>query len=328
MKFLHNLEADDQNEFQFLEGAAGGSHYLALKAAATMAADVTLTLPNADSSGTQALVSNGSGTLSWSSFATSSHTHAGADITSGSIPGGVTWNGVVIGTAYGGTGAVTYDLGEILVGTAGASLTRLGIGTVGQVLTVAGGTASWATPASDAVSSVFGRTGAVVAASGDYTATQITTGTFPSGVTWNGVIVGSAYGGTGNGFTKFTGPATSEKTFTLPNASATILTTNAVVTTAQGGTGNTTYTNGQLLIGQTSGSLLSVANLTAGVGVGITNGAGSITIAVNQSTGWTTPACTPERTTLLCGASATADNCSKWIRAIITDLKAAGIFAA
>ena len=33
---------------------------------------------------------------------------------------------------------------------------------------------------------------------------------------------GSAYGGTGNGYTKFTGPASSEKTFTLPNASATL----------------------------------------------------------------------------------------------------------
>lgn len=50
-------------------------------------------------------------------------------------------------------------------------------------------------------------------------------------------IIASTYGGTGNGFTKLTGPATSEKTFTLPNATATILTDNAVVTGAQGGTG-------------------------------------------------------------------------------------------
>ncbi len=55
-------------------------------------------------------------------------------------------------------------------------------------------------------------------------------------------VIASTYGGTGNGFTKFTGPATAEKTFTLPNASATILTTNAAVTVAQGGTGATTLT--------------------------------------------------------------------------------------
>jgi len=55
-------------------------------------------------------------------------------------------------------------------------------------------------------------------------------------------IIASTYGGTGNGFTKFSGPATAEKTFTLPNASATILTSNTAVTVAQGGTGATTLT--------------------------------------------------------------------------------------
>ena len=56
-----------------------------------------------------------------------------------------------------------------------------------------------------------------------------TLGTITTG-TWTATIITSAYGGTGNGFTKFTGPATTEKTFTLPNATATILTDNAVVT--------------------------------------------------------------------------------------------------
>lgn len=52
-------------------------------------------------------------------------------------------------------------------------------------------------------------------------------------------IIASTYGGTGNGFTKFTGPSASEKTFTLPDASATILTNNAAVTVGQGGTNAT-----------------------------------------------------------------------------------------
>jgi len=39
-------------------------------------------------------------------------------------------------------------------------------------------------------------------------------------------VIASTYGGTGNGFTKFTGPTTSEKTFTLPDASATLATTS------------------------------------------------------------------------------------------------------
>jgi hypothetical protein len=45
-----------------------------------------------------------------------------------------------------------------------------------------------------------------------------------------------------------------------------------------GGTGQTSYTNGQLLIGNTTGNTLAKATLTPGSGVDIANGAGSITI--------------------------------------------------
>jgi hypothetical protein len=46
----------------------------------------------------------------------------------------------------------------------------------------------------------------------------------------------------------------------------------------KGGTGQTSYTNGQLLIGNTTGNTLSKATLTSGTAIAITNGAGSITI--------------------------------------------------
>jgi len=46
----------------------------------------------------------------------------------------------------------------------------------------------------------------------------------------------------------------------------------------QGGTGQTSYTNGQLLIGNTTGNTLAKATLTAGTNITITNGAGTITI--------------------------------------------------
>ncbi len=55
----------------------------------------------------------------------------------------------------------------------------------------------------------------------------------------SGVLPG-ANGGTNNGFMAFTGPATSLKTFTLPNSSASLLSTAALVTVAQGGTGAAT----------------------------------------------------------------------------------------
>ena len=50
-----------------------------------------------------------------------------------------------------------------------------------------------------------------------------------------------------------------------------------------GGTGQTSYTDGQLLIGNTATSGLSKATLTAGSNVTITNGNGTITIASTAS---------------------------------------------
>ena len=51
------------------------------------------------------------------------------------------------------------------------------------------------------------------------------------------------------------------------------------VGTAYGGTGQTTYTNGQLLIGNTTGNTLTKGAITAGNGINITNGPGTISIA-------------------------------------------------
>lgn len=52
-----------------------------------------------------------------------------------------------------------------------------------------------------------------------------------------------------------------------------------------GGTGQTSYTDGQLLIGNSSGNTLTKATLTAGSGISVTNGGGSITIAASGGSG-------------------------------------------
>jgi hypothetical protein len=57
------------------------------------------------------------------------------------------------------------------------------------------------------------------------------------------------------------------------------------VPVANGGTGQTTYSNGQLLIGNGSG--LTKANITAGSGISVTNGSGTITIATSGGGGVT-----------------------------------------
>ena len=58
---------------------------------------------------------------------------------------------------------------------------------------------------------------------------------------------------------------------------------------ANGGTGQTSYTDGQLLIGNSTGNTLTKATLTAGTNVTITNAAGAITIAASGGGGGGTP---------------------------------------
>jgi len=74
-------------------------------------------------------------------------------------------------------------------------------------------------------------------------------------------------------------------TLTLPATSGTLLQSGTAVTVAQGGTGQTTYTDGQLLIGNSTGNTLTKATLTAGTNVTITNGSGAITIAASGGGG-------------------------------------------
>ena len=53
---------------------------------------------------------------------------------------------------------------------------------------------------------------------------------------------------------------------------------------ASGGTGQSTFTNGQLLIGNTTGNTLNKATLTAGSNITITNGAGTLPAGSATST--------------------------------------------
>ena len=77
-------------------------------------------------------------------------------------------------------------------------------------------------------------------------------------------IITSTFGGTGNGFSKFSGPSSSEKTFTLPNSNATILTSASTVTVAQGGTGTNSLAANQVLLGNGTSAIQAVAPGSAG----------------------------------------------------------------
>jgi hypothetical protein len=62
-----NLIIDNQKEIRFRETTANGTNYVALKAPASVASDLTFTLPATDGASGQALITNGSGVLSFAS---------------------------------------------------------------------------------------------------------------------------------------------------------------------------------------------------------------------------------------------------------------------
>jgi hypothetical protein len=63
-----NLIIDNQKEIRFRETTANGTNYVGLKAPASLSADLTYTLPSADGTSGQALITNGSGVLSFTTI--------------------------------------------------------------------------------------------------------------------------------------------------------------------------------------------------------------------------------------------------------------------
>jgi hypothetical protein len=88
-----------------------------------------------------------------------------------------------------------------------------------------------------------------------------------------GTVTSVAVSGGTTGLTTSGGPITTSGTITLAGTLA----------VANGGTGQTSYTDGQLLIGNSTGNTLTKATLTAGTGITITNAGGSITVASASS---------------------------------------------
>lgn len=114
--------------------------------------------------------------------------------------------------------------------------------------------------------------------SGNFTATTITAALTGNASTATSLAANPTDCGAG---TKATGiDASGNLTCSAVSLTADV---SGTLPVANGGTGQTTYTDGQLLIGNTTGNTLTKSTLTAGSGITITNGGGSITIASSGS---------------------------------------------
>ena len=103
-------------------------------------------------------------------------------------------------------------------------------------------------------------------------------GTIPSGVLGNSTVY---IGTTAVALNRGSGA----QSLTGVNIDGTAGGLSSTLAVTSGGTGQTSYTDGQLLIGNSTGNTLTKSTLTAGSGISITNGSGSITIAATGSGG-------------------------------------------
>jgi hypothetical protein len=192
-----------------------------------------------------------------------SHTHAASDIVSGTLS-----------VARGGTGIGSYTVGDLLYASGASTLSKLGIGSNGQVLTVSSGNLAWtstvpSTP-HDLLSAQHSDTTAGTVARGDLITGQ------GASATWSRLALGnSGYILRSDGTDAAWSPTTA---ITSLGTITTGTWNGSTIGVAYGGTGLTaTPTNGQLLIGNGTGYVLTT--LTQSSGITVTNGAGSITIA-------------------------------------------------
>jgi hypothetical protein len=166
--------------------------------------------------------------------------------------------------------------------------TKLAIGASTFILTSTGTAPQWSDPAGISVNTATNIAGGganqIVFNTASGTTSFITAPTVASTyLEWSGsafqwsanplgtVTSVDVSGGT-TGLTTSGGPVTTSGTITLAGTLA----------VANGGTGQTSYINGELLIGNTTGNTLTKTTLTAGTGITITNGTGSITIDATQ----------------------------------------------
>lgn len=261
--------AGNTGELRFKELKANGTTYVGLKAPDSISSSVIWTLPTADGSNGQILTTNGSKVLSWTSAAAGTPNFS-------AVTSGTNTNALVIGT--GGTfGPTDATHGTV---TANAYL--------GSLPAVNGGTGSTTNPTATQIpigdgannyqpqtmsgDATIAANGALTIANLAITNAKIAAATIDLTAKVTGILPG-ANGGTGNGFVQIAGPASSLKTYTGPNASCNLLTDNALITVAQGGTGLSSGTSGGIpyyssATGIASSALLQQYALVSGGGSG------------------------------------------------------------
>ena len=253
--------------------AAGGTSLTSYTTGDIIYASATNTLSKLGV-GTNGQVLTSNGTIpTWSTLSSAAVTTFSAG-TTGFTPSTATSGAITLAgtlaTTNGGTGLTSFTSGGAVYATSTSALTT------GTLPVTAGGTGQSSALTQYGV--IYASTTSAMGTTAAGTSTQVLHGNAAGAPTWGAVSL------------------TADVSGTLP--------------VANGGTGQTTYTDGQLLIGNSTGNTLTKATLTAGSGISITNGGGSISIASTVTSGLTISASSTNSTFYLPFTSATSGSIS------------------
>ena len=213
-------------------------------------------------------------------------TFTGGPITSS---GTMTMSGT-LGASWGGTGQSTYVVGDILFASSTSSLTRLGIGSEGQILEVASGQPAWVTGGggggSGTVTSITagaGLDGGTITTSGtiEISDTLVIPGSYSNTdltVNSRGQITAAASGSSSGG-------APADATFVTLSTNGT-LTNERVLTAGTGISLTDAGAGGTVTIAATGGGTGTVTSITAGTGLtgGTITTSGTVALATTSVT--------------------------------------------
>lgn len=231
-----------------LAGRSGGtSTYRVTLTPTTLSANRTVTLPNANTTipvATQVITFSGPSAARTYTFPDASTT--------------VLTTNAAVTVAQGGTGLTTLTANNVILGNGTSTPNFVAPGTSGNVLTSNGTTWSSTAPAV-----TLAGNNAFTGANTFYNGTGQTFGTATAAQ--DGIILAGRVGGSSSFRVTLT-PTTlsASRTLTLPDNTGTVLTTGATVTVAQGGTGLTTLTANNVILGNGTSTPTFVAPGTSG----------------------------------------------------------------